>query len=289
MEFRQLENFVVVATNGNLTKAAEILHISQPAVTKSIQLLERDLGVPLFDRVGKRVVLNNCGKRILDDVREILSRCQTIYHKCQIYGLEANPTVTLVATAASELLPEIVGGFHIQFPNLLLKISQNAPWEIDTGVLISSAPRGCDGDTHRTVCQEEIGIALPVSHPLAGQETISLRELSQYPILTLSENNDMRRIADALATEADVMFQSLAECDTPATLRAFLTSGLAPALVPMNTWTSLNQNKIVIRPIRNQRCIRYINIQLLHPERADENVRLLFKYVAEYFEGQKKR
>ena len=285
MEFRQLENFVVVATNGNLTKAAEILHISQPAVTKSIQLLERDLGVPLFDRVGKRIVLNDCGKRILDDVREILSRYQTIYHKCQIYGLEANPTVLLAATAASELLPDIVGGFHRQYPNIQLKISQNGPWGEETGVILTSATRGCDGDIHRTVCQEEIGIALPVSHPLAAQASISLRELSRYPILTLSKSQDMRRITDALAAEADVMFQSMAECDTPATLRAFLASGLAPALVPRNTWTSLDQSGIVIRPIRNQRCIRYINLQILNPKRADENVRLLFDYVAAYFEG----
>lgn len=283
MEFRQLENFYVVATNGNVTKAAELQHISQPAVTKSIQLLERDVGVPLFERVGKRVALNECGKRILDDVQEILSRCETIYHKCRIYGLESNPTVTLVATAASELLPELVGGFHRQYPNLRLNIAQSAPWDADAGVLISSATRGCDGDHHKTVCQEEIGIALPEHHPLAGQDSISLRELSRYPILTLSKPNDMRRITDAMAAEADVLFESLAECDTPATLRAFLCAGMAPALVPMNTWTSLSRSGIVIRPIRNQRCIRYINLQILHPERADENVRLLFDYAAGFF------
>lgn len=283
MEFRQLECFVAVATNGSITKAAEIMHISQPAVTKSIQLLEADIGIPLFERNGKHISLSVPGKEVLREAKEILERQGVIYRKAQTYGLQPKEELLLIVTAASERIPDLITKFHRSNPMLSFRICRQFPQPEDVGVLLSSAVRGCDETTHKTVCSEELMVAVPVGHPLEQKNSISLRELAEYPILSMVEGHDLRQLQDYYSKRADVAFQFFVQCDDPATFRGFLMEGVAPAIVPSKTWPSLPEERVVLRPIRNQSCIRYINVQLLRPERGDENLRLLFDFVSDYF------
>ena len=71
MNLQQLEYFRVVATLEHITKAANVLHIAQPALSKIIKTLERELGLQLFDRVGKNIVLNENGKILLKYARQV--------------------------------------------------------------------------------------------------------------------------------------------------------------------------------------------------------------------------
>lgn len=283
MEFRQLECFVTVATLGNITRASEVLHISQPAVSKSIQLLEADLGIELFERKGKRISLNAAGKKVMKDAKEILARYQSIYQTCQQLQQENSAKLTLMVSAASEYLPGLLAAFNQQYPGISLTILQSTPRQDQADVFISSAIRGCDEPAHRSILCEEIGIALLPEHPLAAQTSISLRELSNYPLLSMRSGNDMRRIEDRYAAEAGVSFQHAFECDTPATLRSLIRSGLGPALVPTKTWPSLYDGSVRILPVRNQKCVRYINVQILNPDKASENARILFAFITRYF------
>lgn len=283
MEFRQLECFITVATNGSITKAAEIMHISQPAVTRSIQLLEADIGTPLFDRNGKHIALSAAGKEVLREAKEIIERQGIIYRKAQTFGMQPNQDLLLIVTAASEVIPDLVARFRSLHPNLRFRICRQFPQAEDVGVLLSSAVRGCDETTHRTVFSEELMVAVPAEHPLAEKKSISLRELAEYPILTMAQGHDLRMLQDYYGERADVSFQFLIECDDPATLRGFLLEGTAPAIVPRRTWPQFPEERVVLRPIRNQSCIRYINVQLLRPERGDDNLRLLFDFVGAYF------
>ena len=283
MEFRQLECFVTVATLGNITRASEVLHISQPAVTKSIQLLEGDLGIELFERKGKRIALNTAGKKVMGDAKAILSHYHTIYQTCQQLQQEKTQKLTLMVSAASEYLPDLLSAFKQQYPNISLTILQSTPQRDQADVFISSSIRGCDEPTHRSILSEEIGVALLPGHPLASQETISLRELSNYPIISMRPGNDMRMVEDRFAEEAGVSFQRAVECDTPSTLRSLIKSGLGPALVPTKTWPSLLDGTVQITPIRNQKCVRYINVQILSPDKAPDSARVLFNFVLSYF------
>lgn len=283
MEFRQLECFIMVATNGSITKAAEIMHISQPAVTRSIQLLEADIGTPLFDRNGKHISLSAAGKEVLREAKEIIERQGIIYRKAQTFGMQPNQELLLIVTAASEVIPDLVSEFHQRHSELRLRICRQFPQAEDVGVLLSSAVRGCDETTHRTVFSEELMVAVPVGHPLEKKQDISLRELSEYPLLSMTEGHDLRMLQDYYRGKADASFQYLIQCDDPTSLRGFLERGLAPAVVPGKTWPKMPEERVVLRPIRNQSCVRYINVQLLRPERGDDNLRLLFDFVVQYF------
>lgn len=287
MEFRQLECFIAVAANGSITKASEVLHISQPAVTKSIQLLEHDIGTPLFQRIGKRIVLNDAGRAVLEDAKEIVSHQQIIYHKAKMFRHTSDMRVTLLVTAASELIPELVQDFCMTYPTVRLQIAHRMPEPDETCVMLSSSLRGGEALLHHTVFSEELAIAVPPEHPLAQQASITLKELSNYPILGLTTTNDLRKLVDRLAVESHTALHYFVECDNAAMLCSLLSRGTAPAVVPTKSWPSINQMGVLLRPIRHQLCMRYINLQIVHPEHADENVRLLFSHIDAYFDALK--
>ena len=73
MELHELDYFVTIAQLGNITKAAQQLYVSQPTLTKSLQRLEEEVGLPLFQRTGRRLVLTYAGERYLARAKELLS------------------------------------------------------------------------------------------------------------------------------------------------------------------------------------------------------------------------
>lgn len=284
VEFRQLEYFVKAATLGNISRAAEVLHISQPAISKGIHLLEEDVGIPLFERSGKHISLNDAGKCILEDAREILDKQRIIYQKCQQNQMHSPVHITLMSLAASELLPELLDDFQTKNPKTAITVLQSSRELQSADVLISSVVRGCDGATHRSVLCEDLGIAMSAAHPLARQNSVSLRELADHPIISLQAGHDMRMIEDHYARLADVTFQHMIECDSPATMRSLIKRGLGPALVPTRTWPSMQKDQtICVRPIRNQKCVRYINVQIIDPDHASPAVYALFDHIATFF------
>lgn len=78
MEIQQLKNFVTIANCENLTKAAQKLHVSQPSLSRSLHALEDELGVLLFDRIGRNIVLNDAGRIALDRALVALSAVDSI-------------------------------------------------------------------------------------------------------------------------------------------------------------------------------------------------------------------
>ena len=78
MEIQQLEYFRVIAECGSLTKAAQTLHTSQPSLSRSLRSLEDELGTPLFDRVGRNIVLNSAGRIALDRCMNVLNSTKAV-------------------------------------------------------------------------------------------------------------------------------------------------------------------------------------------------------------------
>lgn len=88
MSIAQLEYFVAVAEEGHLTRAASRLHISQPPLTRAVQRLEAELGVPLFERTPRGMFLLPAGRRLLDRAREILALVERTRHEASAQSLE---------------------------------------------------------------------------------------------------------------------------------------------------------------------------------------------------------
>jgi DNA-binding transcriptional LysR family regulator len=206
MELRQLEYFVAVAEDANFTRAAERVHVSQSGVSAQIRQLERDLGAPLIDRSGRVATLTGAGAAALPHARAALAAAAAVRQAVDdVTGLLSGRIVVGMVTACTVTpLFDALAAFHLAHPGIEIALLEgNSDWLIDrvrTGAadlaLIGAAgapPRGLDA---LTIVSEGLVAAVPPSHPLAGQDAVTLAEVTGYPIVSLPAGTGVRAVFD---------------------------------------------------------------------------------------------
>src|SRR6185436_13619593 len=120
MELRHLTYFLMVAERLNFSRAAEALHVAQPAISQQIRALEDELGVRLFDRLGKRVTLTHAGQALLPHARRILAAVEAAQNEVRELTTLVHGTVSLGAptTVSTHLLPEQLTRFKQEHAGL---------------------------------------------------------------------------------------------------------------------------------------------------------------------------
>lgn len=286
MELRQLECFVRTAELGSFTKAAALLHISQPALSKSIRQLEEQLGVQLFDRNGKKVSLNKTGADVLAHGQVILRECQAVAALCGAVRESDRNSITLRMTAASEHLPGLLSGFRQIQPDISI-VSLQAADEMDrdeADILVYASRQAKASALDQTVLREPLALAVPKGHPLYQEEEVALSVLKEHGLLSLRPGNDMRMLEDYYFGLAGVSPHREVECDTPSTLRALVRDGFGIALVPTVSWQAVHSPGIKLIPIAGIDCVRYINISVPQMKRFNQNTATLYRFMEEHLE-----
>lgn len=198
MHSRLLRHFLAVVEKRNITAAADALHISQPALTRSIRQLERTIGVELFDRLPTGVVLTRHGEvlarraKLMDlEYRHALAEINAIKE-----GLAGVLRIAAGPTWLMTLLPPVIAAFHAQFPKVKIRLTE--------GVIDTVVPALLDGEvdiacitlnfpTHAEVVKEPlIGIRHLIyareKHPLAGLSDVGPQEMLKYPWVVLAHD-----------------------------------------------------------------------------------------------------
>ncbi len=136
MEFRHLRYFLAAADALHFTKAAEGLTVSQPALSAQVKQLEHEVGVPLFDRVGRSVQLTRAGAIFCEHARRSLREMELAQVAiAEVEGLQRGTlTVGVVQTVNAYLVPEIVSRFSTRYPDVELKLDELSGPDIETGV-----------------------------------------------------------------------------------------------------------------------------------------------------------
>lgn len=193
MDLLQLKYFQTVAGTENITKAAAILYISQPSLSRAISRLEKDLGVPLFERKGKNIFLNQFGKVFLEHVnaclKELESGKQQINDMANLY----NGTVS-VGAISSRFLPHIFNQYLKKNMRVKFRLTQlysySAAEKIlingDVDLLFTSVPISRIEINCYHLATEEVLLAVPQDHPLAGRGVVPLSEVADEPFISLS-------------------------------------------------------------------------------------------------------
>tara|TARA_B100000686_G_scaffold332160_1_gene396589 strand:+ start:1244 stop:2164 length:921 start_codon:yes stop_codon:yes gene_type:complete len=196
MKLQQLRYLCAVAhQNLNLSKAAKELHISQPGISKQIQLLEGELGVEIFIRNGKRITsITPPGKTIVEIARNILREENNLKNVSQEFTNNdvGSLTVATTHTQARYALPHAIKEFTTQYPKIKLTIRQGNPVQISKLVTSGQADVAIATEAieffHELVMlpcyQWNRCIITPPDHPLLSLEKISLKSVVKYPIIT---------------------------------------------------------------------------------------------------------
>ncbi|WP_329361352.1 LysR family transcriptional regulator [Streptomyces sp. NBC_00669] len=191
VDTRLLRYFAAVAAEGTLTRAAERLYVSQPALTKQIKQLENQLGMRLFTRSRSGMALTEAGRALAERVPALLADWDRVLRQTQAAEGRAARVlrVGFLASAANEATPSIVAEFARRRPGWRADLRQ-ASWsnptaglaagEVDVGLLRMPFP---DQDSYRweVLFTEPRCVALPSAHPLASRASIAFRELWDEP------------------------------------------------------------------------------------------------------------
>jgi LysR family hydrogen peroxide-inducible transcriptional activator len=196
MELHQLRYFVAVAELGHFTRAAERCLVAQPSLSQQIGKLEKELGQPLFERLGRVVRLTDAGRTLYDQAVSILASVEEARRQVADASGEQGGTVTVgaIPTVAPFLLPSLASAFQRRFPrshvvifeDLTAHVVENClRGELDVGVLALPVS---DTRLHvEPLFDEELLLALPLGHPLAKKRRLTIRDLDGQAFILLSE------------------------------------------------------------------------------------------------------
>ncbi len=238
MDFLQLKYFRVVARVEHMTKAAQELYIAQPSLSQTIGRLEEELGVPLFDRQGRQIRLNQFGKTFLEHVERIFAELETGQRKIRdMAGLDQG-TVSLSVTAL-RLMPDILRNFLTRYPHVSFHVFQSSTLQmqrqLDSGEIdlcISALPITQPGIHWQPLLTEEIFLIVPPDHTLAGRKNIPLYKVAQEPFVSLPVGDGLRDVTDDLCKQAGFTPRIMFEGGEPAAIYDLVETGLGIAFAP---------------------------------------------------------
>ena len=245
MELRQLRSFVALAEEQHFGRAAERLHIAQPALSQQIKQLERELGVTLVDRTTRRVALTGAGHRLTDHARTVLASAERAVADMALVasGQAGRVSAGFIGTATYDLLPRAAREVSTALPGVRLELHGEllspalleglAGGRYDLVVVRPGGepPRGFEVRRLRT---ERLVAVLPDGHPLAVRRRIELAQLADDAFVMHPSGHRSSIHERVLAACADAGFRprTAAEVGETATLVVFVAAGLGVALVP---------------------------------------------------------
>ncbi|ARP85629.1 LysR family transcriptional regulator [Bordetella genomosp. 9] len=212
----QLLTFAHVAEAGNISRAAELLHLSQPAVSGQLRALQEWFGEPLYRRSGHGIVLTAAGERLVEHARQLRQAYGQARELRDAWRGIASGLLRLGAstTPASYCLPALVAAFRAKYPAVSLQLADGNTAEIvqrlpllDMAFIEGDIPAGLPADTAvHAWRQDEVVAIVPADHPLADRRAITLADLAHYPLVMREPGSGVRRLVE----------------------RAFRSEGLAP-------------------------------------------------------------
>lgn len=194
MEMHQLRYFAKVADLGNVTRAAEACHVSQPSLSQQIAKLERELGQPLFERLGRGVRLTEAGKLFKRYSDQILSLTEDARTRVSDEPDSGRIILAAIPTVAPYYLPGVLSRFAKECPKARVEIVEETTGNIlrllaegDIDLAIVALPIQAEHVHTRTLFTEELLAVLPSRHPLAAKTKVSLKDLVLEPFVVLNE------------------------------------------------------------------------------------------------------
>lgn len=284
MDLLQLKYFQVTARHENVTKAAKELFISQPALSKMIRNLETELGVQLFDRERKKIVLNAYGKKFLSRVDQMMYALEQGLNEVKEMKHERVEVITLYIAVGSMLLPSIVGQFRDRYPHIRFNLIQHQA-QIKKGIAYDFAVTSeiLEDNEKIILLEEEILLGIPVSHPLSTYDSIALNDLEHEKFISLTTGNALRRTTDRffshLSYNPDIVFES----DDPATVRGLIQSGLGISFIPSVLWSRVVNDDIKLIPISEPLCMRTIYLSWPSGKLFTDTEKSFFEFILQLF------
>ncbi|GAA0446783.1 LysR substrate-binding domain-containing protein [Lentibacillus halophilus] len=253
MELRQLEYFMAVSNELHFSRAADKLNISQPTLSQQIKILEGEVGVPLFDRIGKKIALTEAGEILLHYGERVFYEIEQAQAALRdLNGLQTGKlAVGSLLTCVSYLLPSAIATFKQLYPNVELSVYGWKARDIKTGLFenhldlgISFLPTDEDGLTSIPLYTEDLSLAVPVDHMLAANTEVDLETLNHYPIVLFPPDYYLRQLIDKYSSEIGMTLKPTLEVTTLDSLVQMVSEGIGATILPSSYLDQLTHARI---------------------------------------------
>jgi LysR family transcriptional regulator, carnitine catabolism transcriptional activator len=267
LNFRHLQAFITVARLNSFTRAAKVLNLSQPALTKQVGQLEETLGIRLFDRDTRTVVLTQIGKEISPVISQLLREVEGVLFDAREVAAKNRGIVRVAAlpSLCSTILPTSLARFREIHPGISVALrdvvaervlSLVRAEEVDFGV---GTMLGKDTDVRFSkLLTDRMVAGLPAGHPLEQRKTVTLRQLVRYPLVLMAAGSSVRTLLDEAFASIGQLIKPAYEATYMSTTAAMVQAGLGVTILPSSAMKELTG--LVTRPISQPAITRELGI-----------------------------
>jgi len=264
---RHIKAFVAVARLGSFTKAAAEVNLSQPALTVQIRQLEESLGVRLFDRNKRQVVLTRAGRDLLPALQRVLAELDAVMSVSHdLAGLRrGSVSVATLPSVAAGLLPIAIRRFAADHPNIDVRVSDVVgeriiqlvkAEEVDFGIGSRVGPDR-DVDVVDFLCDRMCAF-FPADHPLNGRRPLLLEDVVAFPLILTARGTSVRSLVERAVEREGLEISLACEANYMSTAVGMVRAGLGVSVLPESAVDAASCENIVVEPIRTSGLVRKI-------------------------------
>ncbi len=243
MADRRLQVFHTVARLLSFTKAAEALHMTQPAVTFQVRQLEEYFNTRLFDRTHNRITLTEVGEKVYEYAEKIFEQYALMENTVKEMTGDINGVLMIGAstTIAEYMLPILLGDFKLKYPEVRIRLRVSNTDEIVSMVESNTIDLGvveapvANKSLVVTLCRMDQLVAIvPSNHPLTQFQEVSVKELVSYPYISREEGSGTREVINEYFNRAGLSFYDLnivMELGSPEAIKGAVASGMGVSIL----------------------------------------------------------
>lgn len=242
MNLFHLRYFLKLAEEQHYTRAAEKLCITQPSLSNAIIQLEKELGVQLFEKEGRRIHLTELGKQFYKCVESSLETLDSGIETLKLASKGSGIVrLGILRVLGVSFIPNMIAEFQKAYPDqkVVFTIDSDVSQKLTTGlenhmydIVFATPPKQPGAFDMMPVASQDLVLIVPEDHPLADRHTIDLRETLEYPYIQFKKHSGMRNVIDTLFESIDAQPNTVYEIDEDQVVAGMVSAGFGIAVVP---------------------------------------------------------
>ncbi|WP_041089764.1 LysR family transcriptional regulator [Jeotgalibacillus soli] len=293
MELRQLRYFIEVAEREHVSEAAEHLHVAQSAISLQISKLEAELGVTLFERIGRNVKLTPIGKTFLMHTKTALKAIDYAKKQVDDYLNPEKGTIKIgyPTSLATHLLPTVISAFKKRQPNISFHLRQGSysflvdavrNGDIDIAFL-GPVPTNHQDILGHILFTENVSALIPATHRLADRQSVSLRDLKEEDFVLFPKGYVLQQIAVNACKQAGFMPNITSEGEDMDAIKGLVSAGIGISLLPDSTFHESIPRFTVKLPIEMPQVKRTVGIITPKNRNLAPSEKVFYEFVKDFF------
>lgn len=295
MDIKQLHYFIAVSEQMNFSKAAERLHISQPSLSNAIKKLEQEIGSPLLERNTRNLQLTEAGELLFERAKVIVKNMEVLKIEMDEVIVHGTRDITIgVMESIKHWLPKVIANYKKDYPHMTIhlvdilgsKRVKKSLKSYKTHLIITNQLMDDPELEVQTLYEERLVAVLPLHHPLAQKDTLTISDICEEPFIISTEGFQTRRDILTSFEQAGKNINIQFEIERFETAVSLVREHLGVTILPENYLQGPTAKTIVKKEIEGLNLSRNVYLVYLKNRHLPLAIRQLLKDIVQFFENK---